>query len=256
MENNKLTVKELNKAQLNAFSNSYNAILDTSAVDNITQARLKLNTADYLKEKTLLPICRLYYLVKEKELFKQADFKNFELWAKKERKLGRSTAFNYAKVGEMVTADGLHTIFNDGVNDFNYTALNYLIARFTDKVNGYNANETAQAIRDNIDSGKISLEMSITDLKKALQPPKGAKNELTEKDGASVDGEKDGASVDEKDGASVDGEKDGATDYTATIEKSALFKKWYPLFIEITRTALNAPEKELSIYTALAEIVE
>ena len=44
MENNKLTVKELNKAQLNAFNNSYNAILDTSAVENITQARLTLNT--------------------------------------------------------------------------------------------------------------------------------------------------------------------------------------------------------------------
>lgn len=253
---NKLTVKELNKTQLNAFNNSYNAILDTSTVDNITQARIKFNTADYLKEKTLLPICRLYYLVKEKELYKQADFKNFELWAKKERGLGRSTAFNYAKVGEMVTVDGLHTIFNDGVNDFNYTALNYLITRFTDKINGYNANETAQAIRNNIDSGKISLDMSITELKKALQPPKGAKNELTEKDGASVDGESVDEKDGEKDGASVDGEKDGATDYTATIEKSAIFKKWYPLFIEITRTALNNPEKELSIYTALAEIVD
>lgn len=254
MENNKLTVKELNKAQLNAFNNSYNAILDTSAVDNITTARVKLNTADYLKEKTLLPICRLYYLVKEKELYKQADFKNFELWAKKERKLGRSTAFNYAKVGEFVEPNGLKTIFNDGENDFPYATLNYLITRFTDKLNGYNAGDVAQAIRDNIDNGKITLSMSLSDIKKALSLPKGAKNELTENDGAKADTDDNGA---DGNGADDNGADDnGATDYVATIEKSALFKKWYPLFIEITRTALNNPEKELTIYTALAELAE
>lgn len=242
MQNNLINVWQAQQKTAVTLKNSIDSLLDVSKVDNITIANDMFGRADYIANRTLLPLARLYYVVKSKELYKQANFTNFEKWAEKSRNVSRAALFQYAQIGKYVTEDGKATIFKqENGNDFDFTKLKLTIIALTIKENGkINEEKTIEQVNNVIENNIINPAMTAEELKKAL---KAYKDKLSGKQ--LNDSNIEVIEETEETQTKTETEKPETEKPETIAEKSALYKKYYPLFIEKILKALNANDETI-----------
>ena len=242
-------IKQPNKAQVNAFNNTFTGLLSMKGVSNIQTAQSKILTALSIADKTLLPLCKAFAIVKDKQLFLQPTQKNgkgyakYEKWATDELGKGRSTAYNYAKVGAFVDDNGFNTIFAEKdesdniIADFDYYGLLALITACTVKDGKeFNHSATLNKILSVIKDGTIVVGMDAKNIEKVLKPRKG--QELTEQPSEQPSEQPTPQPYDTLD----------------TVRKSALYLNIEPMLARAVSKALN--DNDNSITRVIDELIE
>ena len=99
--------------------------LNVLAVQTLQDAEMFVQTVDQIGEKTDLPKARVCFVVRRNLLFKEAGFSTYNDWAASKLGMKKSTANEWALVGEYVSLDGSHSIFyNDKADgDFSFSQL-------------------------------------------------------------------------------------------------------------------------------------
>ena len=160
MEENNALVINYQKAQ-NDIETAIQTIAPVKAIANINDADIVIKSLVAVNGLTSLPLCKVFARVKNEKLFKPS-YKSFEQWASKIHGLGKASAYNYAKVGDLIDDNGTGSILYHKFNDFTYTQIVRIANAFTKE----KAIELAKA-------EKITPYMSVKDLEKTIKKLKG-----------------------------------------------------------------------------------
>ena len=257
---NNITIKQPNKTQVKAFNNTFNGLLTMQGVDNLGQAQSKILTALTIADKTLLPLCKAFAIVKNKQLFTQPTaqnpkgYKNLEQWAKNEINKSKSTSYNYAKVGEFVDEAGFNTIFAEKdengaiVADFDYYGILEFITACTVK-NGkeFHLNATKAKMKGKLEDGTIIVGMDASVIKKVLKTPKGEELEQSEQPEQPEQSE-------QPEQPEQPEQVKQKYDTLDTVRKSALYIKYEPVLAQAIARALN--DNDISLGRIIDEFIE
>ena len=243
-KNNNLQVKEnANGTSVQAIEKLNNVLqlFDCTQVKTENEAKTFLLSLNRVNDTFLLPYCRIAYIVKEKELYKKSKCKTFEAWFKNNFNLGKTTASYRARVGALVTEKGDKTVFASDKGDFTYTQLLKLIEL------GYNDFDKIEELLDN---DIINYNMSVKDITKALKP---AEKDLTNLAGAIDINSNENNESGEKEEKTEKAENVQPIEPLDVARKSALYKKYEPLFAKLVLLSLNNNNEKvikLSLETA------
>nr|DAN97769.1 MAG TPA: hypothetical protein [Caudoviricetes sp.] len=243
-KNNNLQVKDnANGASAQAIERLNNVLqlFDCTQVKTEAEAKSYLLSLNKVNDTFLLPYCRIAYLVKEKELYKKSKCKTFEAWFKNNFNLGKTTASYRARVGALVTEKGDKTVFASDKGDFNYTQLLKLIEL------GYNDFDKIEELLDN---DIINYNMSVKEIAKALKP---AEKDLSNLNGTININNKESNEKEEK---PEKVENVQSVEPLDVARKSALYKKYEPLFAKLVLLSLNNNDEKvikLSLETSIEE---
>ena len=160
MEENKALTINYQKVQ-NDIETAIQTIAPIKAIANITDADVVIKSLVAVNGLTSLPLCKVFSRVKTEKLF-NPSYKSFEQWAHKVHGLGKASAYNYAKVGDLINDNGTGSILYHKFNDFTYTQIVRIATAFSKE----KAIELAQA-------EKITPYMSVKELEKTIKKLKG-----------------------------------------------------------------------------------
>ena len=160
MEENKALTINYQKAQ-NDIETAIQTIAPVKAIANINDADIVIKSLVAVNGLTSLPLCKVFSRVKTERLF-EPSFKSFEQWAHKVHGLGKASAYNYAKVGDLIDENGTGSILYHKFGDFSYTQ----IVRIANAFNKEKAIELAKA-------EKFTPYMTVKELEKTIKKLKG-----------------------------------------------------------------------------------
>ena len=160
MEENKALTINYQKAQ-NDIETAIQTIAPVKAIANITDADVVIKSLVAVNGLTSLPLCKVFSRVKTERLF-EPSYKSFEQWAHKVHGLGKASAYNYAKVGDLIDENGTGSILYHKFSDFSYTQIVRIANAFTKE----KAIELAKA-------EKLTPYMTVKELEKVIKQLKG-----------------------------------------------------------------------------------
>lgn len=160
MEKNNALIINYQKAQTD-IETAIQTIAPIQTIENLNDADIVIKSLVAVNGLTSLPLCKVFARVKNEKLF-QPSYKSFEQWASKVHGLGKASAYNYAKVGDLIDENGTGSILYHKFNDFTYTQIVRIATAFSKE----KAIELAQ-------SEKITPYMSVKDLEKTIKKLKG-----------------------------------------------------------------------------------
>ena len=137
---------------------------DCSKIKTAQDGAIYIKSALLIGDKLSLPIARICYIVRSKKWYVPA--KNFNEWALKNFGFKKSSANNYAKVGEWLTDDGNHSLLPHLQQDFSFSQL-VVIAESLN----------LQDAIEKVENGEITPFMTVAEIKKRI---KKDKNDITE----------------------------------------------------------------------------